>query len=255
MPFTIDPTDRVLIVGRAGSGKSTLARALFYTSRNLVVVDPKHEEELPRATVCYTLAEVRQAFPQRTTRIVFRPNPEDPRSLDLDGVIRRVMHYGRTCLLLHETVDYASATRIVPALRRASKVGRSLGIQLVSLAQRPVGLHNDIVAEASHVFAFDLSLLGDRQKIAGVGGAGFLDRPPGDHAFGYWGERTTAGRVVWCPPLELRADLAPTATDATGGARNGATDIRQSDHGDGSLDRRAVGIQSGAANVPDSRPV
>lgn len=224
MAFTIDPTDRVLIVGRTGSGKSTLARALFYTSRNLVVIDPKHDEIVPRALVCYTPAEVRQAFPQRSTRIVFRPDPEDVRADDVDQVIRRVLQYGRTCLLLHETVDYATPTRIVPALRRASKVGRSLGIQLVSLAQRPIGLHNDIVAEAGHIFAFDLSLDGDRDKIAGVGGAGFLERPPADHGFGYWGERTTAGRVVWCPPLDLPAAPppppaeSPNSTEHTGGA-------------------------------------
>jgi len=49
VPFTIDPTDRVLIVGRSGSGKSTLARALFYTSRNLVVIDPCDATELTQA--------------------------------------------------------------------------------------------------------------------------------------------------------------------------------------------------------------
>ena len=87
----------------------------------------KHAREVLGVSSAATPAEVRQAFPQRSTRIVYRPNPEDPGSDDVDQVIRRILQYGRTCLLLHETVDYASPTRIVPALRRASKVGRSLG--------------------------------------------------------------------------------------------------------------------------------
>jgi hypothetical protein len=131
---------------------------------------------------------------------VFRPNPEDHRADDLDEVIRRVLAYGRTCLLLHETVDYANPNRIVPALRRAVKTGRTLGVPVVACSQRPIGLHNDVIAESDHVFAFDLALEGDRQKIAGVGGPGFLERPRERHGFLYYGP-TSGGRVVACPPL------------------------------------------------------
>lgn len=211
--FAIDPSDRVLIVGRTGSGKSTLARALFYTQRNLVVIDPKHEEIVPRSVLASSPAEFRALYPQRSTRIVFRPDPEDERATDLDEVIRRVLAYGNTCVLLHETVDYATPTRIVPALRRAVKTGRALNVPVVALSQRPIGLHNDVIAEADHVFAFDLGLDGDREKIAGVGGAGFLARPPEAHGFLYWGHRTTGGRVVACPPLQVTAAVPPQPAD------------------------------------------
>lgn len=203
--FVVEPSDRVLIVGRTGSGKSTLARALFYGQRNLVVIDPKHEEVLPRSVTIHTPREFSQTFPQRATRILFRPDPESARSEDVDEVVRRILRYGRTCLLLHETVDYATPTRIVPALRRAIKTGRSLSVPVVACSQRPIGLHNDVISEADHVFAFDLGLDGDREKIAGVGGPGFLERPPHEHGFLYWGHRTTGGRVVSCPPLSLPA--------------------------------------------------
>lgn len=218
--FSIDPADRVLIVGRTGSGKSTLARALFYGQRNLVVIDPKHEEVLPRSLTATTPREFAQAFPQRTTRVLFRPDPESRRSDDVDEVLRRVLRYGRTCVLLHETVDYATPTRIIPALRRAIKTGRSLGVPVVSCSQRPVGLHNDVISEADHVFAFDLGLDGDREKIAGVGGAGFLSRPPDEHGFLYWGHRTTGGRVVSCPPLVMPAS-SPSTGDAAAAAHPG----------------------------------
>lgn len=218
----IGPTDRVLVVGRTTSGKSTLARALFYGSRSLVVIDPKHEELLPRGIVVYTPDEFRRVFPQRSTRVVFRPDPEDARATDLDEVLRRVLVYRRTRILLHETVDYATPTRIVPALRRAVKTGASVDVPVVSLSQRPIGLHNDIIAEADHIFAFDLGLDGDREKIAGVGGPGFLARPVDEHGFLYWGHRTTGGRVVACPPLNVPAPNPPPPAaphrDQPGGA-------------------------------------
>jgi hypothetical protein len=221
--FVIAPSDRVLIVGRTGSGKSTLARALFYGSRQLVVVDPKHEEVLPRSVTVWSAREFSQVYPQRTTRVLVRPDPEDPRSGELDDIIRRILRYGRTCLLLHETVDYATPTRILPALRRAQKTGRSLDLPVVSCSQRPIGLHNDIISEADHVFAFDLGLDGDREKIAGVGGPGFLERPSHEHGFLYWGHRTTGGRVVSCPPLVLPASPPPAGTAATAADTGGAT--------------------------------
>lgn len=206
--FAIGPTDRTLIVGRTGSGKSTLARALFYGYRNLVVVDPKHEEVLPRSLTVYTPEEFRQAYPQRATRIVFRPDPENKRSTDVDEVLRRVLVYGKTCVLLHEATDYATPTRIIPGLRRAVKTGRSLGVPVVICSQRPIGLHNDVIAEAEHVFVFDLHLEGDRDKLAGVAGDGVRERVGRPWAFLYYGP-TTGGNVVQCSPI--RPPSVPSA--------------------------------------------
>lgn len=198
--FEIGATDRVLVLGQTGSGKSTLVRALFYGHRSLVVVDPKHEELVPRSITVYTPADFRQVFPQRSTRVVFRPDPESKAGDDVDEVIRRVLAFGRTRVIFHEMVGYAGASRIVPAVARLWKTGRSLSAPAVACSQRPNGLHNDVIAESEHVFAFDLALESDRRKVAGIGGDGFLERPAARHGFLYYGP-ATAGRVITCPPL------------------------------------------------------
>lgn len=213
MAFDIGITDRVLIVGRAGCGKSTLARALFYGYRNLVVIDPKHEEIVPRAVVVYTFEQFRQVYPQRSTRVVFRPDPTDPRHADVGQVIARVLEYRRACLLLHETVDYASSTWILPELRRAVKIGRSLEVKVVALAQRPMGLHNDVIAESEHVFIFDLAMQGDRDKLAGIAGDGARERVGHLFDFLYCGP-ATRGDVVRCPALQLPSS-SPAAVPVT----------------------------------------
>lgn len=202
--ITIGNTDRVLIAGRSGSGKSTLARAMFYSGHSLVVVDPKHEEELAASLTVYTPAEFRRAYPQRCRRIVFRPDPRDGRGRDVGEVLARVLQYGNCRVLLHETVYYASSSWVLPELRQVAKVGRSRGVPLVMLAQRPVGLHNDIIAEAEHVFEFDLAMPGDREKLAGLGWPGLLERPAHPHGFLYAGP-STGGAVVACDPVPVRA--------------------------------------------------
>lgn len=204
MPFEIAPTDRVLIVGRTGSGKSTLARVLSYGYRNLLVVDSKHEEEVPRATIVRTAAEMRQVYPQRATRVVLRPDPTDARHVDVDESLARVLHYGRCRICIHEAVDFATSTYVLPQLRRAAKVGRSLTVGLTVCSQRPMGLHNDVIAESEHVFIFDLQMPGDREKLAGIVGEGALVRVTEPYGFLYYGP-TTRGDVVRCPPLVIPA--------------------------------------------------
>lgn len=214
--FTLAPSERVLIVGRTGSGKTTLARVLVGGYRNLVVIDPKWRFELPRTLTLYSPADFRQVYPQRSTRIIFRP---DPNALfdQVDEVLGRVLTFGRTAINVDEALDLATATRIVPAYRRLVKTGRELLCPVISCSQRPTGLHNDVIAEAEHLFAFDLHLATDRAKVAGIGGDGLLEQPGEPYAFFYYGP-ATGGQVVRCPPLALPdRTLASSPASASGG--------------------------------------
>lgn len=195
MRIVIGPTDRVVIVGQTGSGKSTLARRLVEGDRQLVVVDGKWEE-IVAGGVVVPAADFHRVWPQRSRRVVVRPDPTLEGD-DVDRVLARVMRYGRTRVLVHEIADLASSTRVLPSLRRAAKLGRSLGVSLVLCSQRPVGVHNDVLAEADHVIAFRLLLEGDRAKVEGIIGEPLP--PLAGHSFVYWSARTG---LVRCPPID-----------------------------------------------------
>ncbi len=202
--FVLEPSQRAVIVGRTGSGKTTLAMLLVGGYRNLVVIDPKWRLELPRTvTVVGSAGEFARTWPQRSTRVIYRPDPETEGHDDVDEVIRRVLRYGRTCLEVNEALEYARAGWILPAYRRAITTGRELLVPVVSESQRPIGVHNVVLSETEHMFAFDLQLEGDREKLVDANGAaGFLERPGEKFGFLYAGP-ATGGVAVRCPPIRI----------------------------------------------------
>lgn len=237
--WTMGPTDRVLIVGQTGSGKSTVARAMTQGYRSQVVIDPKHDEALARSITVYSPAEFARVFPQRSTRILFRPDAGLDRGEDVDQVMARVERYGRTAVVVHEAMFYATAAWILPAYRRLQVAGRGRQIPVWSLSQRPMGLHNVLLSEATHVLVFDLALDGDRRKVAGIVGDGALIRPDRQFSFGYYGPQT--GGLVRCDPLELerRPDDPPDTRKPGPGHRD--------EHG------RDLRPQSAHADIPRAR--
>ncbi len=135
------------------------------------------------------------------------------------------MAFGRTRIVVHEALDLAPATWILKPYRRAIKTGRSFEVGVTTCSQRPVGLHNDVLAEAEHVLVFHLKLEGDRAKIAGLAGPEALvpiphrpgedpTRPP--HGFLYAGP-ATGGQAIACPPLRLPTGSRPPAAEQPGG--------------------------------------
>lgn len=239
--FVLGAREHVLIVGQNQSGKSTVARSMTAGYSAQVVIDPKHEEVLARSITVYSPAEFGQVYPQRSRRVVFRPDNGLERGEDVDSVMARVEHYGRTAVVVHEAMFYASAGWIVPAYKRLQVAGAGRGIPVWSLSQRPMGLHNVLLSEARHVLIFDLALEGDRRKMAGIVGDEALIRPERRFGFGYYGP--TTGGLVRCDPLELerRTDDPPDTPKPRDRDR----------HGDG-RDLRPEGAN---AHVPSPRPV
>jgi len=199
----LGPTDRTTIVGRTGSGKTTLALTLVGGYRALVIIDPKWRITLARTiTVLGSAAEFAQVYPQRSTRVIYRPDPENKEHGDVDDVIRRVLAYGRTCLEINEAMGLSTPQSILPSYMRAMTQGRELYVPVVSETQRPTGIHNVILSEAEHVFIFDLAVGSDRKKLGDIVGDSAQERVGRPFAFKYAGPGT-AGDVIDCEPIRL----------------------------------------------------
>jgi hypothetical protein len=241
---------RTLIVGRTQSGKTTLAQLLVAGYSSLVVIDHKRRFELGRAVTVEGPAAFRQTWPQRARRVIYWPDHRANRSADVELVIDRILAYGRTAVVVDEAMELCNAAWILPAYKRAVTQGAALYVPVYSVTQRPIGVHNVLLTEAEHLFAFDLAGEGDRAKLAAFFGAELVERPALPFAFTYAG----GGRVVRCAPLRLSR---PAGRDGStnGGALDGPADLGESRHGDGPGDRRHPGEQVRSVPVPGAGPV
>lgn len=242
---------RTLIVGRTQSGKTTLAQLLVSGYSSVVVIDHKRRFELSRAVVLEGPAAFRQSWPQRARRVIYYPDHRAQRGADVDEVLGRILAYGRTAIVVDEAMELCNQAWILPAYKRAITQGAALLVPVYSVTQRPIGVHNVLLTEAEHLFAFDLAGEGDRAKLAAFYGAELAERPLEPFGFSYAGD----GRVVRCAPLVLSPNPSPAAAADGGSPPYGPPDARKSGHGDGPRDRRDPGLEVRARPLPGAGTV
>ncbi|MHB8420644.1 MAG: hypothetical protein ACYDCL_21440 [Myxococcales bacterium] len=200
--------DKMLIAGQNGSGKSVLATALARSFDRVVVYDPKDDPaaEIPGAAVLATAREVVRGLPGR---ILYRPSGAELAAIPdrWDEVCRRVLEdarrgRGATALVVHELGDLATQYRIGSAFSEVIRKGRSLGITVVIVTQRPQGIPVIVRSEAQHVACFTLLDPADRDVIASLVGSRLPAERPLPLDFTWW-YRGLDLRLVLCSPVSL----------------------------------------------------
>ncbi|PSR33024.1 MAG: hypothetical protein C7B46_11520 [Sulfobacillus benefaciens] len=159
----ISPNRHCTIIGPNGVGKSVLARWYAGKMPSIIIVDSKHDTP---ALPGFVVSEDPKAM-GRTARIVWRP----PRLADPiqtgDLAAWYALQRGATCLMLDEAALVAPGQRMGPYLRAAIITGRSPGVGVWALTQRPKDVHNLFFTEAWAYFVSPWVSGVDMDKIQG----------------------------------------------------------------------------------------
>ena len=183
-------------MGATESGKSYLATSIANRWDRVLVFDPKHQDDLPNAAICYGIEAALKALPGR---VVYRPLVHELRDVakHFDRAVEKIWHrQGRCGILSHETYMLGDSDRgFEPYYSAAHTQGRALFIPVLDCTQRPTAMPRVCISEATHFFCFFLADADDRKTAARYMGDQVRQEMPFSHDFWYCGRDKTTVRV------------------------------------------------------------
>lgn len=181
-------------MGQNGTGKSVWATAIArgWDRGSIVIYDPKDDPEA-RIPNCFIARTADEAIAHLPGRVLYRPTSSEftarkrgdragtpPIWLRFDEIMRKLLDLARRAgeaalVIIHELADLGTQFSNGQAFGEVVRKGRSLGITLVMVTQRPLGTPLIARSEAQHVVAFTLTDSAARQCAAEL--LADVDRP------------------------------------------------------------------------------
>lgn len=168
--LSIGPRDRVLAVGKTGSGKSTLLRTLAEKLPYRIILDTKQDpDDKWHGRHVRSLAEVKKYWTKGP--VVYQPTADEMTPEAFETFFKWVYE---TVQDVTTVVDEAVTPGILSTTNSSRyadlllRQGRGRRQPLWMGSQRPMWLKNEAISEADWIFAFHLTLKGDREKLAGT---------------------------------------------------------------------------------------
>lgn len=177
MKIQLHSNDRVSIIAKSGAGKSVAARALTRPIRRLIFFDYKREVELPEAVYVHGLAQLRALDLDAGARVVYRP--ETWSWDEWDAVCYWSLDHRPYTVVQDEAGLFSSPARITPGHQIIQQAGRSMGVGIFNLTQRPRMVYKALLSEANHRLVGYLELPEDRKYLRGLLGSAAVDQVGG----------------------------------------------------------------------------
>lgn len=180
--------EHVFDTGRTGTGKTFLWRKYLAGEKYVVVHDTKGTSDWPEVpkndiSVVKHLADLGRVD---TPKIIYRPTWEEC-NLPYYAAFYEWVYRRRFCrVVIDELMSVCPSPFIMPDYLKAIYTrGRELHVTAWGCTQRPTGIPQIAISEATHLFIFDLNLPQDRTKLVEVTGIPRLIRRPGKRNFWY----------------------------------------------------------------------
>ena len=196
--LSIDLNYHAFISGQTGSGKSVIGKFIFASlpiTEHCIFVDIKHDPDnakfIQHFKVYTSLNEIQKHFEsdrkglinrkQKDMRIIYRPKrvkSESTKTHSLENPNWRMFQElcdwayekGNIVLFIDEAAVFSTPQNIVPAAYEIMILGRSRGVIMVNLSQRPASIHNSLISESYTRILLRSELESDRIKLRGIVG-------------------------------------------------------------------------------------
>jgi energy-coupling factor transporter ATP-binding protein EcfA2 len=162
----IKSNSRIFIAGKTGSGKTTLVKRVLYpmyTRRVFWDIKCENSDLLVNSSLCRSPAELAAAIKKGKTSILYQPADISPE--DFNRVCEILFNTGNFALFVDEAATVTEPNWIEPWHNQIMIRGRSRGVGIVNVTQRPRACHNTLISEAEHFFIYRLQLETDVAKI------------------------------------------------------------------------------------------
>jgi hypothetical protein len=213
--LVLEPDQRAFVTGRTGSGKTWLATAWIARGGSPwahgIAVDPKHAlttRELPGWQLVVGFNNALRLWGAEHPRLIVRPVQGDyARDAGYDALAVRLLMASRCGASAgwydDEVLNAAPLGKIQLGLERLLTEGRGRCVPVVAATTRPIGVHNKLLSEATHLVMFNLNLPGDRAKLASFAGEELLDPRllTERHTFAHY--HADAGSLTLHDPIRL----------------------------------------------------
>ena len=146
-----------LVFGMRGNGKTEKVKSLVRDIPRVLIVDYKHEHT--NGVIFNDLEQLKAfwlAVYTRRFRLIYRPQRGDPESFvdDLAELSALTAKCGDMTLVVEEMNILFDGRKPPPEFNQLIFAGRTPGIELIGVAQRPRGFGRDISSQAKEFYVF-----------------------------------------------------------------------------------------------------
>ena len=170
----IKSNDRVFVCGSTGSGKTVYVKSVLLAQYSRVIFHDfklENQDLMSRGFVlAHTPDEMMALMVGNSYKVLYQPlmYDEEGNLADFNRVCEICYKNGNCTLVVDESNYFADSSNIELYHRELLTRGRSRGVGVVNLSQRPVGVHNLCISEAQHLIVFNLNLDNDVKKLKAV---------------------------------------------------------------------------------------
>lgn len=206
--ISIRTNDRVSIYGKTGTGKTeTFIKLMYPQYPRLVFWDVKRENgNIPHDIMVTNPKDLKKVI-DKNNKILYQPKSIE--TSDFDEVCQIIFEAGNIALYVDEVAAVSSTNKIEYYHKLIMTQGRSKGIGIVNVSQRPKDISNILISESEQFLIFTLTLDPDIKKLENIIGKDVAEeiRFLKYHYFLYYNTRDNIGRLF--QPIGLETEGIP----------------------------------------------